>query len=467
MNKVLSRIGLALLALVVLAVAGLVVARLVFERYLHSEAFRQSLGEGAANELHASHADFSPLSFDGATVYGDNFHARRDDGGGFSTLDADQLRAAFDWHGLLHHTVQIDEMSVQRLDISPPVGAGEGPLGAPPGTSVYPAPFGEQHPGWKVDLRKAVINEANWHWAEDPLGGITGTTLTLTPDGRDAWMIDAQGGSLQLAGWPSLDLDSAALRWQAPILYINSSTLRDAAGQITATGSIEARQSVDLRVKLDRIDVQPLLTPDWKERLSGKLMGELTINAPLGIQNAAGQVTVSGSVSLADGQVTALPILDQIGTFTRTERFRQLDLTHASADFKRTPDRLEVPQFHRGVRGTHPDRGSVHDCERPDRRRLPGRSHAGDAAVDPRIAGDHFRFLARRLSLDTGEADRPRRSPRWDDLTPRLVGRHGQYSDQWREGDRGIGEKGRAGGPGFPPALTLKAGNERRRARNS
>ena len=47
---------------------------------------------------------------------------------------------------------------------------------------------------WKVDLRRAVINETNWHWSGDPADGITGVALTLTPDEQRAWVIEAQGG---------------------------------------------------------------------------------------------------------------------------------------------------------------------------------------------------------------------------------------------------------------------------------
>jgi hypothetical protein len=105
---------------------------------------------------------------------------------------------------------------------------------------------------------------------------------------------------------------------------------------------VEARQSLNLQVNFDGVDVQPLLTPDWRERLTGKLVGQATIQAPLGTGDAARAVTVSGSAALMDGQLTALPILDEIGTWTHTERFRHVELTHASADFTRTPDRLEV-----------------------------------------------------------------------------------------------------------------------------
>ena len=322
---------------------ALVVARALFTRYLHSEAFRHTLGQGAANTLHAGQADFSPLDFDGSLVYGENFHAARQDGGGFSSIDADQLRASFDWHGLLHHTVQIDELAIQRLDIAPPLPSAT-PGDSLPETSVADtaAPLAEGRAGWTVDLRKASVSEANWHWSDDPPGGLTGTALTLTPDGHNGWYISAQGGTLRQAGWPDLDLDNASLRWLSPTLYINSSTLRNGSSQLNVTGSIQTRQSLDLQVKLANLDIEPLLTPDWRQRLSGKLFGQANIQAPLGVADPGRALTLSGSLSLVDGRLTALPVLDQIGLFTHTERFRQLDLTRASADFTRTPDRLEI-----------------------------------------------------------------------------------------------------------------------------
>lgn len=342
MNRILKWLGIVFLVLVVLVLGGVVAARVYFTRYLHSDAFRNSLGEAAAKSLHADSAEFAPLEFDGSTVYGENFRATRTDGGGFSTLNADQLRATFDWHGLLRHTVQIDEMAIARMDIQPPVAPAPGAPTPenPSSTAETPAPLTESGSGWTVDLRKTVINEVNWHW--DPAGSITGAALTLTPDTPGAWIIDSEGGTVNLAGWPPLDLDSASMRWQYPVLYINSADLRNGSGRLNVTGSIETRKSADLRVKLDGVDVQPLLTPDWRERLSGRLTGIVNIQAPLGTGQASSDVTVSGSLALVDGQLTALPILDEIGTFTHTQRFRTLELTRASANFSRTPSRLDV-----------------------------------------------------------------------------------------------------------------------------
>ena len=353
MNRILPRIGWALLALVVLALVAVVVARAIFTRYLHSEAFRKTLSEGASHALNASEADFSPLDFEGALVYSQNFHARRNDGGGFSNIDADQVRANFDWHGLLKHTVQIDELTMQRLVVTPPL-AGAVPSSVEPATESTPAPLGQQGAGWKVDLRKAVIEQANWQWSAAPAGGVENTALALTPDGQGGWNIAAQGGTVRQKGWPDLHLDSSSLRWQSPTLYINSASLHDGLSTVNLTGSVETRREMNLKASFEGVDVQPFLSPDWRQRVSGRLSGQADIEAPLdesfasggtvatGEGSAARQVTVSGSLSMQDARLTALPVLDEIGVFTHTQRFRQLDLTRVTAAFKRTPGRVEV-----------------------------------------------------------------------------------------------------------------------------
>jgi hypothetical protein len=424
MNKFLPRLGLVLLALLVLLVAGLGVARVLFDNYLHSDAFRRSLGGSASRALTASHADFAPLQFDGSMVYGDNFRATRDDGGGFSSLDADQLRASLDWHGLLHHTVQIDELAIQRINIEPPI-----PLGPEPETSPAPvqnpAPAGPENTGWTVDLRKAVINEANWNWSDNPLDGITGVALILTPAGQGAWVIDAQGGTVQTADWPALTLDDASLRWQSPDLYINNADLRNGAGRFNVTGTVTARESADLLVKIYDVDIQPLLTPDWRERLSGILAGTANLHVPLGSAGAASQLTVSGSLSLVQGHLTALPILDEIGLFTHTQRFRELDLTQASGNFSRSSDRLEVDNMVVESEGLIRVEGNYTIVDG----QIDGAFQVGltpatlqwipgsedHVFVDSR---DGYRWTSMRL---TGPADHPR-----DDLTPRLAAAAGQ-----------------------------------------
>ena len=54
---------------------------------------------------------------------------------------------------------------------------------------------------------------------------------------------------------------------------------------------------------------------------------------------------VSGSLQLREGRLEALPVLNQIALFTRTQQFRQMPLTEASAEFRRERDRLQVTKL--------------------------------------------------------------------------------------------------------------------------
>jgi len=305
-----------------------------------------------------------------------------------------------------------------------------------PGAPESSALPGGEHAGWSVDLRKAVITEANWHWSDSPPGGLTGTALTLRPDGQGGWAIEAQGGKVQQAGWPELDLENASMRWQSPTLYINASSLRNGAGQLSVTGAIQTRQSLNLQVRLTNLDVEPVLTPDWRERLSGSLTGQANVAAVLGTggtEEVGRSVTVSGSLALLNGRLTALPILDQIGLFTHTERFRQLELTRATADFTRTPDRLEIRNMIVEAAGLIRVEGEY----RIENGEIDGTFQVGltsatlqwipgsqeDIFTDSR---DGYRWTTMRLS---GPAAHP-----VDDLTPRLVAATGKAVIQGAEG---------------------------------
>ena len=54
---------------------------------------------------------------------------------------------------------------------------------------------------------------------------------------------------------------------------------------------------------------------------------------------------MSGSLTLAQAQLEALPVLDQIALFTKTQQFRRLALNKVSADFRQEKGKLEVRNF--------------------------------------------------------------------------------------------------------------------------
>ncbi len=312
-------------------VLSIVLLRLGFSAYLNSSTFRKKISDMTAHALKAN-GDFQALHLAGSTIYSDGFLAQGTDAAFFSKLCADQLRADFNWRGLLRRAWQIDDFEVQRLEVN---FAERQPAPQPrePRDKITKPSSG----GWTLDLRKANVRESRWTWDG---GAIDGTAFTLTPF-DNAWRIDAQGGTLAQAGWPALRIESARLRYQSPSLFISDSTLHDSRGTITVSGEVNFDHGLDLQVVLNGIDVMPLLANDWRARLTGKLFGDTKVRAPLG-ENSSGGISIEGSLRLADAQLTALPVLDQIALFTRTETFRRLPLTKVALDFSRDSAKCTV-----------------------------------------------------------------------------------------------------------------------------
>ena len=319
-----SWIGLCLLAFLLLAAA--VFGRGAFAWYLRSEGFRQRIAAAVGHALKAE-GTFLPLQLVDGTFYSDRFVARGNSGAFFSELQADQIRAAFNWRGFFHRTCLIDELNVQQLIIRFANRSGA------EATPVKVAPQqNRSSERWKLDLRKANVAQSTWTWAtnDGTAGSITGSSFTLTPS-SDSWLIDASSGKLSQTGWPVLSIESAKLRYTSSSLFVTESVLRTGTGRITLSGEIDFKQAANLQTQFADVPVAPLLPPDWRVRLTGKVAGVASIHAPL----SDGSVHVEGHMQLVDGQVEALPLLDQIATFTRTERFRRLSLSKASLSFTR------------------------------------------------------------------------------------------------------------------------------------
>lgn len=316
--------AVALLVLIAIAL------RVGFGWYLNSDSFRRKISAEVSAVLKAD-GEFLPLQISGAAVYSDGFAARGNGGAFFSTLRADQVRAEFNWRGVLRRAWQIDELTAQRLEVefantSPSTRHATGP--SVPNESSRAA-----QAGWKLDLRKAHVEQSRWRWGTEGVnaGGVSGAALDLKPSG-DSWIIAALGGKLQQSGWPDLALESAELRYTHAALFVNQSVLRNGNARIAVSGEVQFGNAAELQTELENVPVDPLLPVDWRLKLHGNVSGLAEIHAPL---SDPGAMRVEGSLRLVDGHVEALPVLNQIALFTRTERFRKVVLTKASLDFIR------------------------------------------------------------------------------------------------------------------------------------
>ncbi len=321
------RCGLwAILALLGLFVLAAIAARLGANWYLRSDRFRKQITSAVGKELRAD-GDFMPLHFADGTFYTDGYVARGQAAAFFSDLRADQIRAAVNWRGLLDHRWEVDELNVQNLDVR--FADRSSPTPAP--VEVVPH-LPKKKGAWKLDLRRAAVAESSWRWGATPdtAGSVTHAAFTLSPN-DGAWLIDASSGTLAQTGWPSLTIASANLRYTGASLFVTESELRNGAGRITVNGEVRFDHAADLQAQFENVEITPLLPADWRLRLHGNLTGTAHLTAPL----PGSDVRVESDLRLSNGQLEAVPLLDEIASFTRTERFRRLDLTRGSLSFTR------------------------------------------------------------------------------------------------------------------------------------
>lgn len=329
-------------ALLMLGVIGFLAGRIWIANYLRSEKFRAFVSEKTGETLQAE-GRFAPFHVSGTSFYSEDFVARGTQRAWFADLRIDQIRADVSARRFWEHVWQIEQVSAQRIDIK--IDGGRIELPQPP--ALRHARPTRRSAGLfpnRVEIGSAQVREANLQWGTDPENGgsVRGVTLAIQP--RDnGWDFAGTGGQLEQGGFPVLDLNRLQLHYAEPVLFVQSAEWRQgAAGSVSVNGEVRFGDALDLTAKLNGISLTPLLTEDWRLRLHGNAAGELRIRTPLPARAAP---AVSGSLTLAQGELEALPVLDQIALFTRTQQFRRLVLSKASADFQQENEKLVVRNF--------------------------------------------------------------------------------------------------------------------------
>jgi hypothetical protein len=324
----------------VLLVVGLFVAKSAIDSYLRSDSFRQFLAKKAGDTLHAD-AELAPMNFAGTKVFADGFRAHGGPDAAFADLQIEQVRTEIGLRRFFDKVWDVEEFDVQRVRVNldgpranRPVEPSPSPLSAPQNENTSN--------GWlpnRVEIGKATIHDTELTWSG---GGLRGTAFEIEPH-EGGWQIAGQGGRITYGTLPPLDVDNLKLRYRAPSLFVSGAELRQSGGgSLEATGEVDFTRQVDLRLTLTNITITPYLSEDWRLRAKGNLSGDVNVHSTL---PAHGSPQLSGSLKLSQGELTALPVLDQIALFTNTQQFRRLNLSRATGDFTQDDTGLRVQHF--------------------------------------------------------------------------------------------------------------------------
>jgi hypothetical protein len=318
-----------------LLLVGVVIARVAVVQWLEGDGFRNMVAQEIGQKLNAR-AEIAPFRYAAGTISNSAIAARGESEAPFSSLEIERLNAELSFARVLSGVWEVKRLEAEAgvLDLTPPVSRL-----APRPSHARPGSGASFWPKTRVEVQAVSIRKTQLKW----LGGRVRDFALDGEHQRDEWLLQGTGGMLEHGGWPPLSVQNFRLRQRSDRLVVEKAELHQgASGTIALDGEVRFNQGLELNAKLDRLPLEPLLAPDWKKRLSGNLNGTVRIASPL---PADGAPELAGTLSLTQGRLEALPVLNELAVFTQLAQFRTLTLSKVEGDFQRKGERLQVSRL--------------------------------------------------------------------------------------------------------------------------
>ena len=319
-------------------------ARWWLDRFLRSEDFRKFLERKTSAALQAE-ARLEPLRWDGAEVYTAALDVRASRHGPLTAFKADQVRAAFDLGALWRRVWRVETVDVERiraeLGTDPAVQNAPdqpspeqvGPLGSDEDSLAFLLPR-------QMEVGEVRVSDFTLGWQG---GGLRDTRLKarMLGDVR-TWEIEGTGGTLAQADVSAVTLEEFAVKTTRDTLFVTRASGRPEGGgrlELSGTQALTGDHALDLAVNLDGVPIGPFLPPDWRGRFRGKAAARAQVTGSFDDRQ---RWRATGHLDLREGQMEALPVLDQLAVFSSSAHYRRAVVQRGGADFTWTPDNLEV-----------------------------------------------------------------------------------------------------------------------------
>jgi hypothetical protein len=318
-----------LIALFLLATALLYAG---LRSYLHSDAFRAFLSNKVSRAAGVN-GGFSPFRWEGLALRTEVFSATGD--GPIRDLRIDGLQTEVGLDGVRRGVWELKNSRIGRLQVS--LDARKSQSAGIPGIAEPQVPKAKRKRGWlprEVEVQGLELGQLSLNALTDhgPLVAEGIRVMVENEKNHLAHRLELSDGTLRtpFAQVPELRLDHARLRIQPEAVFLTSlwagaygSASLDATGEWNReTGGFTVDGSVS-GVKCDE-----LLSEDWSRRLTGDVASDFTVNGRPGTTSASGLLT------LTNGVLTALPVLDALAAYSDTRRFRTLTLSEAHTKWR-------------------------------------------------------------------------------------------------------------------------------------
>jgi hypothetical protein len=149
---------------------------------------------------------------------------------------------------------------------------------------------------------------------------------------KNAYRIEIADGTIQVPFplVPEIRLGRAKLRVQSGQVFLNSanaSLWED--GTLDLSGEYDmASRKYAIEGQLAGVKCEEIFNEDWAKRFTGVMSSDFTVD------NQGSGPVARGRLSVKNGTLTALPVLDALAAYADTRRFRVLPLSEANTDWR-------------------------------------------------------------------------------------------------------------------------------------
>ena len=293
--------------------------------FIPSERCRQSLARSASQALGAE-CSLMPIQATSGSLYSDGFLARNSPD--FRQLKADQIRAEVRI-ALWSRECTIEHVEISRLHLD---------LGAPSSERVPACPNIGRPPIENTETTNPIgsrflVKEVTINDFQAALGGAEWKGTRFVAQAGEAthfngveWIANGRGGSIKSRLGPDWQVQTVDARLRGKSLFLTGAKLRTGERGEATLDCEFGSGNPHANVSFNGVPAVSWLPVDWRARLTGDLSGRLALTNRFG-----GIDTVEGNLTLSDGELTALPVLDQLATLTHTDSFRRLRIHKGSA----------------------------------------------------------------------------------------------------------------------------------------
>lgn len=337
-------------------VAALFGAKYWLEGWLKGEGFRKKIELKLAETLR-SQVSLAQPEWEGRRIFIAQAKTEGYEDAPLARIDLNQVRLQFG--GIEQGALKVPEIVAGRATVEFSRDRLEGAYQAPTRAEGAAAGSGGELPTWlrrwipertelgsvRLDSGDLVVKTAT---GEEALGlravRVTGTPVDAA-DPSMGWMLNGQGGQLNLIKQPPMTVDQFLLRWKGDDLRLQEAKVQvyDSA-RVSGAGDIFLGDSpmVDLDLRVENLDPKNLLGPGSARKVSGTLAGGFKVT---GVPGRGESFKAEGTLKLANGVIENVPQLDKIATYTKSPQFKRLVLSEATVDFLKQGDTTTLPRI--------------------------------------------------------------------------------------------------------------------------